>query len=93
MTMAQTSLDAYEKVKATRNEALVKEVVETLQPVTNEQIARALDWEINRVTGRTNGLEKKSLIARLDRKGVTKAGNSATRWVLVDSNDRQLRLI
>lgn len=93
MSVASTSLDAYEKVKLTKNEEIVRDVIEVLQPCTNDQIAAELCWPIHCVTGRTNGLVKKSLVAVLDRNGVTTMGNAAKRFVIVDPSDRRLRLL
>lgn len=93
MSVASTSLEAYEKVKTTKNEEQVRDVIERLQPCTNDQIAQALNWPIHCVTGRTNGLVKKSLVAVLDKEGVTMMGNKAKRFVVVDPHDRQLRMI
>lgn len=59
MGVAYTSVIARNSIKdlgAKQTEVLIK--IEEMQPCSNKQIARALRWEINRVTGRTNELAK-----------------------------------
>lgn len=91
--IASTSLTAYETVKLTKNEEIVRDAIRALEPATNDQIAEYLKWPINCVTGRTNGLVKKSLVAVLDKNGRTTMGNAAKRFVIVEPGDRQLRLV
>lgn len=63
MTQAATSILAYDSIVSLgEKQAEVLEKIEELQPVSNKQIARALRWEINRVTGRTNELHKLGLV-------------------------------
>ena len=63
MNIATTSRLAYESINELNNkqtEVLIK--IEELQPCSNKDIAKALGWEINRVTGRVNELAKKGVI-------------------------------
>lgn len=63
MGIAYTSRIAYasiENINNKQSEVLAK--IEEIQPCSNKQIARALKWEINRVTGRVNELAKKGYI-------------------------------
>lgn len=63
MVQATTSLFAYGTIQDLNNkQSEVFEKIEELQPCSNKDIARALNWEINRVTGRVNELAKKGLI-------------------------------
>ena len=63
MAIASTSLFAYRSiVNLGAKQSTVLEKIEELQPCSNKQIARALGWEINRVTGRVNELAKMGLI-------------------------------
>lgn len=63
MGIAYTSRIAYasiENINNKQSEVLAK--IEEIQPCSNKQIAKALKWEINRVTGRVNELAKKGYI-------------------------------
>lgn len=63
MTVASTSLFAYRTISNLgEKQSKVLEKIEEMQPCSNKQIARALGWEINRVTGRVNELAKIGLI-------------------------------
>jgi DNA-binding MarR family transcriptional regulator len=63
MGIAITSRLAYDSVQELSNkQAEVLEKIEELQPCSSKEIAKALNWEINRVTGRVNELAKKELI-------------------------------
>lgn len=63
MSIAITSRLAYDSVQELSNkQAEVLEKIEELQPCSNKEIAKALNWEINRVTSRVNELAKKGLI-------------------------------
>lgn len=63
MSIAFTSRLAYESVQELGNKQMeVLEKIEEIQPCSNKDIAKALNWEINRVTGRVNELAKKGLI-------------------------------
>ena len=63
MSIAYTSRLAYasmDNINQKQSEVLSK--IEEIQPCSNKDIARALKWEINRVTGRVNELAKKGLM-------------------------------
>ena len=63
MSIAYTSVLAHNSIQnlgSTQMEVLLK--IEEIQPCSNKDIARALKWEINRVTGRVNELAKMGLI-------------------------------
>lgn len=63
MSIASTSLFAYRSIaNIGAKQSIVLEKIEELQPCSNKQIAKALGWEINRVTGRVNELAKMGLI-------------------------------
>ena len=63
MSLANTSLLAYSTIQELGNKQMeVFEKIVELQPCSNKTIAEALNWEINRVTGRVNELAKKGLI-------------------------------
>lgn len=84
----ETSLEAFEKVDITKTEKAVYEVIQFFQPCSNREIALKLGWEINRVTGRTNGLYKKGLVIDFDKQ--VQNGRSVIRWSL---KDKQLKLL
>lgn len=63
MTVTFTSALAYaslENINAKQAEVLDK--IEEIEPCSNRQIAKALGWEINRVTGRVTELRQKGYI-------------------------------
>lgn len=63
MSIAYTSVLAHNSIQnlgSKQMEVLLK--IEEIQPCSNKDIARALKWEINRVTGRVNELAKMGLI-------------------------------
>ena len=63
MSMSFTSMKAYDSLQELGNkQSEVFEKIEELQPCSNKDIAKSLNWEINRVTGRVNELAKKGLI-------------------------------
>lgn len=88
--ISPTSREAYHKVNLSHNEQIVFDVIADQGIATNDSIASQLGWEINRVTGRTNGLFSKGLIAVLDNNGTTKMGNKAKRFCIKDPNDKKL---
>lgn len=92
MTIAATSLAAYQTVKVNQNESIVLDVVRRHEPITNQQIAKVLGWSESRVTGRTNALCTKNFIRVLDHLGVTESGKKAKRWVVINPGDKQLKM-
>lgn len=79
--MQETSLEAYRGVNLQRRELEVLNVIKSIQPCSNEDIAKAIGWEINRVTGRTNGLYSKGEIKDFD-KAKNPRGRSVIRWIV-----------
>jgi len=79
--MQPTSLQAYGTVNLQRREREVMSALQGLGAATNEQIATALGWQINRVTGRMKALRDKGQITGA---GVTTglSGRPATVWKL-----------
>ena len=63
MGVAHTSALAYASIDQLGHKQLeVLQKIEDIQPCSNKQIAKSLNWEINRVTGRVNELAKKGFI-------------------------------
>lgn len=87
MSLAITSQMAFEKVKVTKREGEVFEAFRQLGLATNDDIAELLGWPINCVTGRTNGLVKKSYLQLVDSNGKTRMGNRAKRWSVIEQGD------
>ena len=82
--MNKTSLEAYYSVNLQEREKEVLNCFFISPQLTNKQIATLLKWEINRVTGRVNGLVKKGV---LEARGTTKINNrSHTVWTLKTKN-------
>lgn len=82
MSIANTSRLAYESINELGNkqtEVLIK--IEELQPCSNKTIAKALGWEINRVTGRVNELAKKGFI-KTEKVARNSAGRLEKLWEL-----------
>lgn len=80
MAVAGTSLFAYKSiVNLGAKQTTVLEKIEELQPCSNKQIARALGWEINRVTGRVNELCKLGLI-KTEHTAVNDTGRPEKLW-------------
>jgi hypothetical protein len=82
MGIQETSLWAY--AQATQNlGAKQKEVLDALRffpDATNAEIARAMNWPVNRVTPRTGELVKIGLIFKVERR--TCKATSGTAWSL-----------
>lgn len=78
--MQQASLEAYASIPLQRREEEVLNVIRRLQPCDNLKIAKELGYQINQVTGRTNGLMKKGLITDYD-KAKNENGRMAIRWI------------
>jgi len=94
MTVAQTSKLAYEKLrdKLGNKQQIVYEKLQELGSATNEQIADALGWPLQSVTGRITELKKYGLVD-VEGIGLSKAGNSSKIWGTRDLNDKQLERI
>jgi hypothetical protein len=48
------------------------------RPFTDKDIAKFMDWPINRITGRRGGLVKKGLVRKID--DIVQDGSKATLW-------------
>lgn len=85
MSIARTSRLAYESLNDLGNkqtEVLIK--IEEMQPCSNKQIAKALGWEINRVTGRVNELAKLGYI-KSERMARNDVGRLEKLWELKEA--------
>ena len=62
----EKSVDSYHQLlesgTISKRQAQVYEAIMTLEKCTNRQIAQALGWDINRVTGRVSELREKHVI-------------------------------
>lgn len=88
MGIAFTSRLAYESVTELGNkqyEVLTK--IEELQPCSNKKIAKALGWEINRVTGRVNELAKMGLI-KSEKVARNSLGRLEKLWEISEKEDK-----
>lgn len=86
MGIAYTSRIAYasiENINNKQSEVLAK--IEEIQPCSNKQIAKALKWEINRVTGRVNELAKKGYI-KSEKVARNSIGRIEKLWELKEQN-------
>lgn len=80
--MRDTSLIAYQEIqdKINTNEEVVLRIIkQSSRPLCDYEIARMLDWPINRVTGRRNKLEAKGLIEDVG-KAKSPTGKAAHYW-------------
>lgn len=94
MTVAHTSRYSYNRIKHKigRNQEIVYNTIKELGEATNEMISDALEWPINRVTGRVTELRKYGMIDT-DNIAKTKSGHVAKLWYIRHPNDEQLSLI
>lgn len=62
----EKSVDSYHQLlesgTISKRQAQVYEAIMTLEKCTNRQIAKALSWDINRVTGRVTELREKHVV-------------------------------
>ena len=67
--MISTSLEAYNSIlpDLQKKEKQVIACLFMIGPSTNEEIGNYLGWAVNRITGRTNSLLKKGILARGER--------------------------
>lgn len=79
--ITSTSREAYESVKPNIGKAQIKvlEAIKQIQPCTDKQIAKHLDWEINRITNRRGELFK---LMKIEEAGIVKndSGRKAMSW-------------
>lgn len=87
MSLAFTSRIAYESVQELGNKQMeVLEKIEEIQPCSNKDIAKALGWEINRVTGRVNELAKMGII-KSERVARNDIGRLEKLWEIKEENE------
>ena len=59
----KTQVDSLKKLKPAKARNSVYGVIKSKGQATNRMIAKALDWEINRVTGRVTELVRLGMVA------------------------------
>lgn len=99
MTVAQTSLEAYEKLQTVINERQ-RQVMKVLNncscALTNTELALVLGWPINRVTPRVLELRIKGLVVLSCRRPCNVTSSNAMCWITaeraMDSNQSEHRL-
>lgn len=88
MAMSYTSRLAYDSVQDLGNkQSEVFTKIEELQPCSNKRIAKALGWEINRVTGRVNELAKMGLI-KSEKVARNSLGRLEKLWEINEKEDK-----
>lgn len=82
MIMQATSLGAYKKIKKGLGlrQKIVYDTIDELSYLTNSEIARTLNWSINRVTPRVFELREKDLVAEDCKRKCTVTGHMAIAW-------------
>jgi hypothetical protein len=83
--MRDTSLKAYREEalpKMVHSHAAVLGALERLGEATNSEIARDLEWSINRVTGRTNELVKSGKVVDAGKRACKVTGRTAHIWAV-----------
>jgi predicted transcriptional regulator len=78
-----TTIQAYESIRAHLNEKQrkVRHVLQKFGPMDNEAIARALEWEINRVTPRIKEMRELGEVIEAGYT-TTRSGRKAHLWKL-----------
>ncbi len=82
MGVRQTSRDAYHGIHDTlghRQRAVYQALFEN-GPMTNNELAHALDWPINTITPRVNELAKLALVRESGRRACKITGFKAIAW-------------
>lgn len=88
--VAQTSIEAYRSLKGLgEKQRIVHEALGELGVASNQDVADALGWPINRVTGRMKELRDYGFVAVHGLK-TNQYGNSVKTWCVVDPNDKKL---
>lgn len=89
-----TSLAAYKQVHSEMKSNHYAKIMSTMrisgQPMSMEQIAEKLNWEVNKVSRRMSELEAETLV-RKEGKGHTKSGRSCYLYVLVQQSVKTVR--
>lgn len=89
----RTSRKAYlNEIAPTRGprQILVLEAMDRLGEATNKELARALEWEINTVTPRTNELVKALIVEEVARRPCKITGRMAIVWAIRGSGGGNL---
>lgn len=76
MTVSCTSKAAYRDVNLTERQAAVLEMMRTREDWTNEELADALGWPINQLTGRVSELKDMKKVEMAGRCRKSKFGKS-----------------
>lgn len=84
--MQQTSLNAYQGSDRSRQTArgVIYAILKKIQPAHNQQIAKELGWEINRVTGRIKELRELGLVG-FSHFGTNCEGRKVMCWKILNS--------
>lgn len=77
------SLPAYKEPKD-QSRQKVFSAIQKLQPCTNQQIAKYLGWEINKITGRTRELVEKGLVQCAFKQPDIESGRLVNFWKLAE---------
>lgn len=91
MTLQQTSLFAFKKISETVSH-LEQEVLELFgkhERLTDKDICLILDWTVNRVNGRRNGLYKRDLVRNTGDKKIYE-GFPSIIWEITDKGRSRL---
>lgn len=90
--LANTSREAYNSIKPKlgTNQKRVLDTIKDFEPVTNDMIAKLLNWEINRVTGRVHELAEYGIIEQSGY-GLTSSGRRAKAWVTKKQDDNNAK--
>lgn len=80
--MQDSQLDAFftRQTELQENEKVVLECLRRHGPLSNRELADALQWRINRITGRTNSLRKRELVEDAGKVQDPISGISVHRW-------------
>jgi len=94
--MQDTSLKAYQEIKPKLNEKqelVYRVLVKAEKSLTNSELACAIGWSINRVTGRMNELvNEKKLVVQDKKRMCSITGRTAIAWKIkeiVDDNGQR----
>lgn len=78
----QCSLPAFKEPKD-QSRQKVFSAIQKLQPCTNQQIAKYLGWEINRVTGRVRELVERNMVESAKKAPDEESGRLVNYWQTV----------
>lgn len=91
--MQTTSLEAYAHIqdKLQPREKEVIEVLSRMSPMCDRDMAKALDWEINMLTGRRNSLVKKGVVVEAYKSKSYVTGKTVIYWMLKPKQQTMFR--